>query len=139
MITSENYVENVLRTATHDFEAIKERLNNPEIIMLLHAAMGLDTEQAEFMDILKKYIYYGKSFDKVNAIEELGDSQWYLGLAVYALKTTINDILTGNIEKLKLRYPEGFTEKDAIYRHLGEERELLEKIGGTDWQELKSG
>ena len=104
MITSENYVENVLRTATHDFEAIKKRLDNPEMIMLLHAAMGLNTEQAEFMDTLKKYIYYGKQFDKVNAIEELGDSQWYLALAVYVLKTTLNEIMTGNIEKLKLRY-----------------------------------
>lgn len=39
------------------------------------------------------------------------------------------EILTKNIEKLKVRYPEKFTEEKAIIRNLKKEREILEKEG----------
>jgi hypothetical protein len=40
--------------------------------------------------MLKKHIMYGKEIDEVNAIEELGDSNWYEGLAIDVLRTTLN-------------------------------------------------
>lgn len=126
-MTSENYVENVLRTdCEYSPETIDRVVKN---IRLLHAAMGMVTEAAELMDMLKKHFFYGKPFDKVNAKEELGDSAWYLGLAVDEIRTTMNEIMTLNIAKLKLRYPNKFTEKDAIDRDVKAERVLLESDG----------
>jgi NTP pyrophosphatase (non-canonical NTP hydrolase) len=127
MITSENYVENVIRTEASDLEAITKRLSNPETIRLLHAAMGLVTEAAELADMLKKHIFYGKSIDIINAQEEVGDAEWYCGIAIDVMKTTMNDILTKNIEKLRKRYPEKFTEDCAINRHVEKELEVFNK------------
>lgn len=124
MITSENYIENVLRTDAIYDEELKQRLCNNA--RLLHAAIGLATESGEFLDALKKHIFYGKPLDKVNAIEEQGDSLWYIGLALDELATTMNDVLTQNINKLKLRYPNKFNGKDAIERNIEAERNLLE-------------
>lgn len=125
-INSENYVENSIRTESKDFEKIKERLNDPTIIRLLHSFMGLTTETGELMDVLKKYIYYGKSMDETNLVEEIGDESWYLAIAIDTLKTTMNEILTMNIEKLKKRYPEKFTEDAAINRNVVNEMKAFD-------------
>jgi len=44
-------------------------------------------------------------------------------------------ILTNNIEKLQIRYPEKFTEEAALNRDLEAEREALEKTGSDDTAE----
>lgn len=125
-ITSENYVENVLRTESPVTPEMIERISNPDTIRLIHGAMGLITESAEFMDALKKHIFYGKPLDFTNLLEECSDTYWYTGVIIDVLRTTINEVMTMNIEKLKLRYPEKFSEHHAEHRNLEAERELLE-------------
>jgi NTP pyrophosphatase (non-canonical NTP hydrolase) len=119
-----------------DYQKARERLTD-ENIDLLHAGMGLCTESGEFMDMLKKHIFYGKELDRVNLVEELGDDLWYVALAIKGLKNKIqqlslDSILLNNIEKLTERYPNKFTEDAALNRDLDAEREILEKIGGTE-------
>lgn len=128
MITSENYVEHAKRTDCVYDEALIERLTHLPTIRLLHAAMGMVTESAELLDMLKKHLFYGKKLDLVNAKEECGDEFWYCALAVDVMKTTINEIMTLNIDKLRLRYPEKFTSECAIDRDVEAERVLLEGI-----------
>lgn len=125
-MTSENYVQHVLRTDSPITPELLARMQDPTTIRLLHAAIGLATESGELLDMLKKHIFYGRPIDRVNAVEELGDSQWYVGLAIDVLHTTMNEILTTNIDKLRLRYPEKFSEADAVGRDIGAERVLLE-------------
>jgi len=125
-ISSYNYVEHVLRTDSPITPELLERLQDPQTVRLLHAAMGLSTEAAELLDMLKKHIFYGRPLDLVNAAEEVGDNQWYAGLAIDVLRTTMDELLTMNINKLRLRYPEKFRESDAINRDVDKERELLE-------------
>lgn len=120
-INSGNYVEEVLRTESNDFEAIRERLKNPQIIRLLHASLGLVTEASEFADAIKKHIFYGKPLDGINLEEEIGDSMWYAALAVDVLSTTFDEVLSNNIEKLKKRFPEKFSNEDAIERDTNKE------------------
>ena len=122
---SSNYVAAVTRSESIS-PLIGERLSNTGTQRLLHAGMGLCTEAGEFVDSLKKTIFYGKELDKVNAIEELGDICWYLGLACDELGVSLNTVLSQNIAKLKLRYPEKFTEEAALVRDLNAERVLLE-------------
>ena len=126
MITSENYVENVVRSESVITEALTNRISSNENIRLLHAGMGMCTESAEFVDMMKKHIFYGKPLDKVNLREEIGDLLWYIGLAVDVLGTTIDEVMTINIDKLKARYPENFTEHHAENRDLVTERKILE-------------
>jgi NTP pyrophosphatase (non-canonical NTP hydrolase) len=125
-MTSKNYVQNVLRTDCPVTPELVDRISNPQTIRLIHAAFGLATESGEFLDMLKKHIFYGKPLDLVNAKEELGDTMWYVGMAIDVLKTTLDEVMTINIDKLKLRYPEKFTEHHAENRDLESERNLLE-------------
>lgn len=97
---------------------------------LLHAAMGLCTEAGEFTDAMKREIFYGKPVDFTNLVEEIGDVLWYVALACNALGVDMSEVMDKNIAKLRTRYPEKFTEQDAINRDLDAEREALE--GGTD-------
>lgn len=125
-MNSEIYVTHAMRTDNPLTMELQSRLTDPDFIRLLHAGMGLCTESGEFMDMLKRHLFYGKPLDLVNAKEELGDSMWYIALAVDVISTTLNEVMTVNINKLKLRYPEKFSEIHAIDRDVVAERELLE-------------
>jgi hypothetical protein len=128
-ITSDNYVQHVLRTDSPITPDLLARLQDPQTVRLLHAAIGLATESGELLDMLKKHIFYGRPLDRVNAREEVGDSQWYAGLAIDVLSSTMDEILTMNIDKLRLRYPEKFCESRAVDRDTVAERRLLEGCG----------
>ena len=123
---SEKYLKSALRTESNNFESINNRLDS-EKIRLLHAAMGMQTEAAEFTDMLKKHIFYGKPLDEVNLKEELFDMTWYMAIALDVLGYTFEEGFKTNIDKLKARYPEKFTERAATNRNLLKEREILEK------------
>ncbi len=76
---------------------------------LLHAALGLSGEAGEFSDAVKKATIYKRPLDTKNLREEVGDVLWYCALAAYALGTTLDEVATDNIDKLRQRYPEKFT------------------------------
>ena len=96
-------------------------------IRLLHGGMGLSTEAGEFLDELKKHIFYGKPLDLVNLAEECGDAFWYLAEILTALDRRFIDVMQQNIDKLRTRYPERFTHEAALVRDLDAEREVLEE------------
>lgn len=83
---------------------------------LHHAALGMAGEAGEFADAVKKFTVYNKPLDISNAIEELGDLLWYIALAANSLATTVEDIARANIVKLKVRYPDKYTDELAVVR-----------------------
>ena len=85
-------------------------------IRLLHGIIGIITESGEISDNVKKHLFYGKDLDKENLIEELGDILWYVATSCNAIGIPLDEVMFLNIEKLKLRYPEQFTEEDALDR-----------------------
>lgn len=95
-----------------------------DMMRLVHAAIGMCTEAGELQDALKKHLFYGRQFDRVNAIEEVGDLLWYAALACKALGTTLEAVMERNIAKLKARYPAKF--EDVIERDHEAERAALE-------------
>lgn len=104
------------------------RFANPKTLRLLHATMGMSTEICgELMDNLKKHLFYGKSIDEVNFMEEMGDCDWYMNLACDALHTTMAIIEVANIKKLAKRYGAKFSEDAALLRNLGAELEVLQE------------
>lgn len=104
----------------------------PSVLRLLHAAMGICTEGGELVDQLKKHIFYGAPLDRVNLFEEAGDCSWYLRVLADELadlargKCSFEEMIDRNIAKLKVRYPEKFTEEAARNRNLAAERKVLE-------------
>lgn len=126
-MTPKEYIENVLKTESIDFEKIKARMRLHEYIRLDHASDGLCTEAGEFKDELKKLKFYGKELDRINLVVELGDILWYIGIACDVLGITLEQVMEINIAKLNKRYGIYFNEEGAINRDLSAERDILEK------------
>jgi NTP pyrophosphatase (non-canonical NTP hydrolase) len=72
-------------------------------------ALGLTGEAGEVADLIKKHIGHGHPLDSVKLVKELGDVLWYLAAICDALNTSLDHVAVTNIEKLKARYPDGFT------------------------------
>ena len=100
----------------------------------LHMVLGMQTEAAEIADVYKKTIAYRKPLDFVNIKEEVGDLMWYVANLCNMNGWDLREILDTNIAKLEARYPEKFTEEQAINRDLGAERQVLE--GATITQHI---
>lgn len=83
---------------------------------LIHALFGLCSESGEVADAIKKHVIYNQPLDTLNLKEELSDILWYVSLAATYLGANMEDIMQHNIDKLKLRYPEKFTEELAAKR-----------------------
>lgn len=125
-MNNEKYLKESGRTVSNNYTAIGGRMTTQQNIDLLHAGIGLATEGGEFLDALKKHLFYGKELDTVNLAEELGDILWYVALAMRALDTTFDEQMDINIKKLAARYPEKFDEFLAENRDLQVERGILE-------------
>ena len=93
---------------------LNKDLNKKDI--LINAVMGLCGESGEAIDIVKKHLHQGHELDKEKLIKELGDIAWYLAEAAYALDVDLSSVLEGNINKLKARYPEGFSVEKSLNR-----------------------
>jgi NTP pyrophosphatase (non-canonical NTP hydrolase) len=117
----DKFTKDCLRTESTVFNV------KPGTDRLLHAALGLQTESAEFSDQLKKHVFYGKPLDKINLKEELGDLLWYIAIAMDVLDTTFSQEQTRVVNKLKARYPEKFSLEQASNRDLVKERRILEE------------
>jgi len=125
---SEEYIEGAKKTEPSDtrYEDAFNRLGHINTMRLLHAGMGVSTEAGEFLDALKKYVFYGKPVDEVNLKEEIGDLFWYCAIACDVLGVNFESIMERNIDKLRARYPNNFTEDSAQNRDLATERKILE-------------
>lgn len=130
-MNTEQYVQDAIRTESQDFEAIGKRLSDKGTQRLLHGGIGLATESGEFLDALKKQIFYGKPLDRVNLAEELGDLFWYCAVIADELGVSFEQIMDTNIKKLKARYGDKFTEERADKRNLTKERQILEGNPGA--------
>lgn len=93
----------------------------------LHMALGMSTEAGEFLDVFKKKLAYKKDIDYINLKEELGDQMWYIANFCNLQGWNMEDVMDINLNKLKARFPEKFTEEKALNRDLVKERQILEQ------------
>ena len=84
--------------------------------VLLNGVTGLCGESGEAIDIVKKWLAQGHELDKAHLAKELGDIAWYLAETATALGLTLEEILQANIDKLRARYPEGFSTEKSLHR-----------------------
>ncbi len=110
-----NFVDAVTSDPSKDYESFISSLNlldkqGANINRLTTAAVGISAEGGEFMEIVKKMVFQGKPWNADNRehlIIELGDVLWYVAQACMALEVSFDDVVAGNVEKLKKRYPGG--------------------------------
>ena len=92
---------------------------NPELDkkdVLINGVMGLCGESGEAIDIVKKHLAQGHELDREKLAKELGDVAWYLAETATAIGYDLEDIFQMNIDKLKKRYPEGFSVEKSVNR-----------------------
>ena len=98
-------------------EALRSMRNDlPYEAICSNMCMGLAGETGETVDIFKKHIYQGKDLDINDVIEEIGDILWYIANLCNVNKITMKECMESNVEKLRKRYPNGFSIKDALER-----------------------
>ena len=84
--------------------------------VLINSVMGLCGESGEAIDIVKKWLMQGHDVDKEHLIKELGDIAWYLAEAATALDVPLETVLQGNLDKLRQRFPNGFSTEASVHR-----------------------
>ena len=107
-MTINEYQAAALRTAQ------TEELTHIELVM--NAALGLCGESGEVADIVKKFRFQGHDLDFEHIAKELGDIAWYLAVGAYAIGYDLETILQMNVDKLKARYPNGFSTDRSLHR-----------------------
>lgn len=83
---------------------------------LLNGALGLTGEAGEVADLIKKHFFHGHDLDIDTLVKEIGDVCWYVALLCTAIGEDMESVMSKNIEKLKTRYPEGFSSEASINR-----------------------
>lgn len=93
--------------------------------VIVHGVIGLATEAGELLEALDSALD-GEQFDSVNMQEEVGDAFWYQAILAKAGGFSFDTCQRRNIAKLRKRFPDKFTEHDALNRDLFGERAILE-------------
>lgn len=110
-MTINEYQKEAMRTASG---------MNKEYPRILNGLMGLNGEAGEAIDILKKHLFHGHELDKEHLAKELGDVAWYLAVSAEALGYDLETILQMNVDKLRKRYPSGFSAENSLHRAEGD-------------------
>ncbi len=83
---------------------------------LILGALGLGGEAGEVADLVKKHLYQGHGLDRRKLVNELGDVLWYFILLCHTLDVSLEEVMRGNSEKVRERYPHGFEAARSLQR-----------------------
>jgi NTP pyrophosphatase (non-canonical NTP hydrolase) len=84
------------------------------------STLGIAGEAGEFADLIKKQAGHGHASDPVKEKKELGDILWYVADVCTKKGYDLGEVAALNIEKLKARYPEGFSTEKSQNRKPGD-------------------
>lgn len=103
-----NEYQNVCKTtAKKDFPTKNEEI--------LTWGLGISGEAGDVASCIKKTISH-KNNQKQGIKENIGDTLWYIAMICNFFEWDLQEILDENLEKLKKRYPQGFTIENAQRR-----------------------
>lgn len=78
--------------------------------------LGIAGEAGECADLIKKHIGHGHDLDVSKLRLELGDVLWYVAGLAHLCGLSLEDVATANVDKLKARYPNGFSHEASKNR-----------------------
>ena len=131
-MTPNEYQKLAQRTQTN-MKVAQARINDLDAdfaVGLLHAAVGIAGESGELATAVEKWLFYGQILDNDNLKEELGDLLWYIAEACNAAGISLEEVMAGNIAKLKKRYPDKYSDERALEENRDRESEM-KALNGT--------
>ena len=87
--------------------------------MMRHALHGMVGEIGELHSLYQK-TYQGHVLDEAHLKKECGDLLWFVAEYCTAMGWKLGDVMQLNINKLKVRYPEGFSADKSLHRQEGD-------------------
>ena len=96
-----------------DYQRAAARTINRELQprdRMLDAAAGLAEESGEILGLVRKHLFQSRPLDRAKLEQELGDALWCLTIAAESAGLTLGRIAAVNVEKLKARYPDGYSD-----------------------------
>lgn len=78
--------------------------------------LGLAGEVGELLDMLKKSWGHGHPLAPDKVKKELGDIDWYRTVLADFFGFSADEVARANVEKLRARYPEGFSVERSMKR-----------------------
>jgi NTP pyrophosphatase (non-canonical NTP hydrolase) len=105
--TFAEYQELALRT-------VNESLTFEQAIA--NVALGFAGEAGEFCEAVKHAEFHGHPLDIDNLDEEASDLLWYIAMYATFRRISLNQLAQMNIDKLRKRYPDGFSTEASIAR-----------------------
>lgn len=106
----------------NEYQKLAQRTSRKDISPddhMFNAMLGLAGETGECCDLLKKCFYQDGRDIRASMMDELGDCLWYIAEAVSAMSWTLEEIAEHNINKLQIRYPDGFSAERSLNREKG--------------------
>jgi NTP pyrophosphatase (non-canonical NTP hydrolase) len=106
----------------NEYQVLAARTINKNIGRLQrekHALFGMAGEVGELHSLYQKR-YQGHAFDDEHAQKEVGDLLWMIAEYCTVRGWFLEDIMELNINKLRNRYPEGFSEENSLHRKDGD-------------------
>jgi NTP pyrophosphatase (non-canonical NTP hydrolase) len=79
---------------------------------ILTWGLGITGEAGDVASCIKKTFIHDND-QRAGIKENLGDTLWYIAMICNFFDWDLQEVLEDNIKKLKARYPNGFTSKDA--------------------------
>lgn len=79
-------------------------------------AMGLAGESGEVVDLIKKEVHHGHQIEIEDVKKEIGDILHYAAGVATMYGFTLEDAAIANIDKLRTRYPDGFSKEASMAR-----------------------
>lgn len=89
----------------------------------------------EWCTEVERYIYYGKEFDKEKALEKMVELVTVIDTLLKYEQTTLEDTMEANIEKLKKRFPDKFTEEAAAEENRDRKAEAEAMKSRVRWKD----
>lgn len=83
-------------------------------MQLLHSLIGASGELGELCTFVQKWIWYGKELNPEEIVQKLsdefGDLLWYIAEGLSAVGVDMQKVMEANLAKLRIRYPEKYTD-----------------------------
>lgn len=78
--------------------------------------LGLAGESGEVIEMIKKHVGHGHALEQGKLQKELGDVLWYIAALATLTGLDLDEIAQANIDKLRARYPVGFSHEASRKR-----------------------
>jgi len=105
----------------NEYQALAQRTSRKDISQddhLFNGILGLAGETGECADLVKKGFFQDGRDIREDLKDEAGDVLWYVVEVISAMGWTLEEVAQHNVEKLKRRYPEGFSADRSLHREV---------------------